>query len=166
MSGSHHTGNTSANHPSSPADYTLSDIEGITVADTRPAHVRVGAIFDNALGPGWEDRLGIPRRHRAYSEADTTVTSVRIPGSFLPPRPATPLPRQQPLPNFTPPSQSPSRLSPPTQSTPFLFSSSTRANPLPCPRIHRPFFHPIPLFFLPSSPYPFAPTTTTTSARI
>ncbi|KAI7953046.1 hypothetical protein MJO29_008677 [Puccinia striiformis f. sp. tritici] len=153
---SHQTGNTSANHPSSPIDYTLSDIEGVTITDTRPAHVRVGAIFDNALGSGWEERLGIPRRHRAYSEADTTIASVRIPGSFIPPRPSTPLPRRQPIPDFTPPSQSSSRPTPqPNQSTPFHFQSSTQPNPLPCPRI-RPSL-PSDLSFILSPSFSFRP---------
>ncbi|KNE92793.1 hypothetical protein PSTG_13847 [Puccinia striiformis f. sp. tritici PST-78] len=130
MSSSHPTGSTSGNRPSSPIDYTLSNITGII--DTRPGAERVAENFNNHLGEGWEERLGVHRstRQRAYSEADSTVTSFRIPGSFIPPRPSTPFPCRQPFPLFTPPSQSTSRNpTQPNQSTPFRFHSPPRPNP-------------------------------------
>ncbi|KNE97191.1 hypothetical protein PSTG_09453 [Puccinia striiformis f. sp. tritici PST-78] len=129
MSSPPHTGNTSTNRPSSPVDYTLSDITGIGFIDRRSGAERVAAIFNEHLGEGWEGRLGVHRspRQRAYSETDTTVTSFRIPGSFIPPRPSTPLPHRLPIPVFTPPTQSTSRL--PNHSTPFRFHSPPRPNP-------------------------------------
>ncbi|KNE89035.1 hypothetical protein PSTG_17507, partial [Puccinia striiformis f. sp. tritici PST-78] len=126
MSSSPHTGH----RPSSPIDNTVSDITGYH--NIGRGSEQVNDIFDRHLGEGWENRLNVTRspRHRAYSETDTTVTSFRIPGSFVPPRPSTPLPRRQPLPVFTPPTQSTSRLPPqPKQSTPFLFQSSPHPNP-------------------------------------
>ncbi|KNF02830.1 hypothetical protein PSTG_04115 [Puccinia striiformis f. sp. tritici PST-78] len=122
-------GNTLANGPSSPNNYTLSDITGIGLIDRRSAAERVDAIFTNHLGGGWEERLRVHRttRERAYSEANTTVTSFCIPGSFVPPRPAAPLPHRLHIPAFTPLTQSTSCR--PTQSTPFRFHSPPRPNP-------------------------------------
>ncbi|KNE88263.1 hypothetical protein PSTG_18341, partial [Puccinia striiformis f. sp. tritici PST-78] len=108
MSSSPPPGNTSANLPSSPNDYALHDIPGIGLIDRRSGAERVAAIFNHHLGEGWDQQLSIHRspRQRAYSETDTTVTSYRIPGSFIPPRPSTPFQRRQAIPDFTPPTQS------------------------------------------------------------
>ncbi|KAI7939643.1 hypothetical protein MJO29_014379 [Puccinia striiformis f. sp. tritici] len=155
MSSPPRTGNTSANRPSSPFDYTLSDITGYN--NLRAGTDQLNDIFDCHLGAGWESRLSVsrPPRQRAYSETDTTVTSFRIPGSFVPPRPSTPLPRRQAIPDFTPPSQSSSRLppQPPTQSTPFRFQSSPRPLPTPYPRNRQP--RPTDLSFILSPSFSF-----------
>ncbi|KAI7952779.1 hypothetical protein MJO29_008410 [Puccinia striiformis f. sp. tritici] len=150
MSSSPHTGNTSGNRPSSPFDYSLSDITGH--ANRRAGAKQVNDIFNRHLGVGWEDRLGNPRLFHPPLTSNTRTSSTTH-TRFHPPIPII---------------LSPSSPTDPIDSLPIFIrpTKPTSLHHYPKTPPIRHIFYPFPIFLFPTTSHTFTSTTTTSASRL